>query len=126
MVPLRATLGLLLWVAALHGGTALAQDAFDDPSAPGDVPCIVLNRYEVHPLASTGAAARYRGEAVIENICGRAMEVHFCFLRTESTDGDDRTCFQGAVRPWALASIEDDDAPARITSPEYQWRFLRR
>lgn len=125
MAPLRAGFGVCLWVG-LSVGHAHAQDAFDDPSASGSVPCIVLNRYEIESLGRPHEPARYRAQAVIENICGRAMEVRFCFLRAEPVDGADRSCFQGPLRPWAVASVEDNDAPARITAPEYQWRYLRR
>jgi hypothetical protein len=125
MAPLRAGIGLCLG-AALSLGGAQAQDAFDDPSGSGSVPCIVLNRYEVESLGRPHEHARYRAAAVIENICGRAMEVRFCFLRAEPVDGADRSCFQGPLRPWAMASVEENDAPARITAPEYQWRHLRR
>jgi hypothetical protein len=125
MAPLRATLGLLLCAAALSAGGARAQDAFDDPSAPGSEPCIVLNRFEVTPLATANGPGHYRADAVIENVCARAMEVHFCFLRAQAADGNDRSCFQGPLRPWAMASVADDNVPTRVTSPEYQWRYLQ-
>ncbi len=124
MKSVRTVLGLGVVALALNVGGAWAAGSYDDPKAPDSMPCVVLNRYEVQRLSQPQQQPPlYRGKAVIENVCGRAVEVRFCFQRAASASDGDRSCFAGPLRPWALASVEEPGAPGRITAPEYEWRF---
>jgi hypothetical protein len=111
-------------VAVLAGHQAVAQ-GFDNPTDNG-TPCVHLNRYEVEPIrVSGGDGPMYRGDAMIENVCGRAVDVRFCFQYGPNEEGGvDTSCYQGPVRPWARANVASQPVPERISGPSYEWRYL--
>lgn len=115
--------GALLSASLLTGGSALAQQGWDNPR-DGGTPCIVLNNYAVEPVLWADGRTTFRGEADIENLCGRAMEVSFCFLQAGGDDAYARSCYAGPVRPWASARVEEQEAGSRIAGAEYEWRYL--
>ncbi len=121
---LSAAIGCGLAALALPA-PAQAQDngAFDNPGT-GSGPCMVLNRFEVTDVPAGENSTAYRGMAILENICGRAMEVSFCFELSEPVDDQSRSCFLGSVRPWDRVSVEEPGAGARIVAPELEWRYL--
>lgn len=121
MAGIGAALGLSMATLGASGARG-AEPEYDNPST-GAAPCIVLNRYEVEPYRNNDSTV-FRADATIENICGRTMEVRFCFLYSQAVDGKDRSCFSGPVRPWDTAEVVDPTAPARITRSDYQWRYL--
>jgi hypothetical protein len=112
------TLGLCL--AAVG---ADAADGFDNPSW-GGAPCLVLNDYQVR-TSRVADETVFRANATVENICGRTLEVAFCFLYAEPTEEDvDRSCHSAVMRPWTRAQAQAPSAPTRIVGTDYQWRFL--
>ena len=113
----------LCCVAVLLADRDAAAQAFDNPTM-GEAPCVFLNRYEVERVANGDDSPRYRGSATIENVCGRALEVQFCFNITSNEAGIEQNCFQGPVRPWAKSNVVSEETPARITGPSYEWRYL--
>jgi len=123
-------MGRFSMVAGVFGGIVLASSAvaaaedFDNPATNG-APCVFLDRYEVDPVAAEGEdGRRYRAEAMIQNVCGRALEVQFCFQYAPNDAGAERNCHEGSVRPWSKARVVEASAPARVTGPSYQWRYL--
>lgn len=118
----RPALALVTFTAALAAtSAALAQDQWDDP-APGESPCVMLNSYDVAPRGR-GEERTFGGEAALENLCGRSLEVSFCFLHPGDEEKD-RSCYQGPVRPWASTTVVTQGASSRIVGPEYHWRYL--
>ena len=114
---------LIALVTVPLGHGALAQEDFDNPT-PGSAPCIVLNGYEVQAYQLDPETPLYRGRATIENICGRTMDVAFCFVRTGPYDETERDCYGGPLRPGSTAELETPAVALRITSPEIKWRYL--
>lgn len=111
-------------VMVLTGHQAVAQ-GFDNPTDNG-TPCVHLNRYEVEPVRGSGAdGPMYRGDAMIANVCGRAVDVRFCFQYGPNEEGGvDTSCYQGPVRPWAQANVTSQPLQDRISGPSYEWRYL--
>ena len=100
-----------------------AAEGFDTPrSASG--PCLVLSSYEVSTSDAAAGERLFRANATVENICGRTLEVAFCFLYAEPTDSVDRSCYSAVVRPWSRAQAAAPSAATRIVGTDYQWRFL--
>lgn len=119
-------LGLVLGgcVLAVLGGRAVeAAEPFDNPSA-GATPCLALNRYEVTPTRTVEGISLYQASASVENICGRTLEVVFCFVYAEPVNDADRSCFGAMMRPWSNARVEVPGSPTRIVSTEYRWRYI--
>jgi len=114
----------LLAAGLLPATGATAAQGYDNPTL-GAAPCVVLNRYEVSQVATPAAGdSGYLARAHIENICGRALEVSFCFLYAQPVDGTARSCSRELLRPWSDAAVRHDASPVRVTGPDYQWRFL--
>jgi hypothetical protein len=113
---------LTMLTTLLLGGSALAQD-YDNPTM-GASPCIVLNDYRVRTVERGSESPLYRARATIENICGRTMDVAFCFVQAEPVDDQDRSCYGAALRPGSVAQVENPGVPVRITNPEISWRYL--
>lgn len=112
-----------LLTAGLLGGAALAQDAsYDNPNS-GTTPCIVLNKYEVRSFNLDSENPLYRAQAEIENICGRTMDVAFCFVTAEPINESDRSCYGGMLRPGGVAEVENPSVGVRVTGPDIQWRY---
>jgi hypothetical protein len=110
-------------LAVLGGQDAGAAESFDNPSA-GATPCLALNRYEVQPTRTPEGISLYQASASVENICGRTLEVVFCFIYAEPVNGADRSCFGAIMRPWSNAQVEAPVSPTRIVSTEYRWRYI--
>jgi hypothetical protein len=117
---LRCLLGLGLGLA-VTAGSAIAED-YDDP-ALGATPCVVLNSYASHAAAS-GGAETFRAEAGIENVCGRSVEVSFCFPLVEAVGDVERQCVTSTLRPWSKARVHVEELPGRIIGVDYHWRYL--
>ncbi len=119
-------------LASLLGGAVLAfttsaaqaqETSFDNPGTETG-PCVALNDYEVQRTTGAEGATAFRGTAVLENICGRAMEVKFCFRLAEPVDDKSENCFEGSIRPWDSVNVIDPAAGARIVGANYEWRYL--
>ena len=123
-MPARTVLiACLLAASALaRPGASATAATFDNPKV-GDAPCVNLNRFEV-TRAGSEDAPRYRADAVLENACGRSVEVSFCLMYAEAVEGADRHCVEELLRPWAASTVVHEGAPVRITGPEYRWRYL--
>lgn len=104
------------------GQAALAQEEYDSPRS-GNSPCIVLDEYIIDRVPGQGGEMTYRARATLGNICGRSMEVRFCFILAEATDAGDRICHSGTVRPGSQTSVETEVVPSRIVDREIVWRF---
>lgn len=128
------TLSLAGLLAAAIAGGAAAQDAapaeepppaFDNPTQ-GSVPCVVLNRYDVAPAAGEAdGGMQYQASAGVENICGRTLDVEFCFLTAAAEDGEaGRSCYGAALRPGASAEVNAPGATARVVGTDYRWKYL--
>lgn len=112
-------------LAAATAGGAAAQDApaeeppaFDNP-ALGTVPCVVLNGYDVAPTGN----AQYRASASLENICGRTLDVEFCFLTAGEEGEAGRSCYGAALRPWMSAQVNAPGSAARVVGTDYRWKY---
>jgi hypothetical protein len=113
---------LLTGLATAH--SARAADGYDDPSL-GTTPCVVLNRYELQRVGKRGAEnPRFGARAEMENLCGRTVEVSFCFLYAQPVDGHTERCFDELLRPWSGDAVAHPTGPVRITGPSYHWRYL--
>lgn len=110
-------------LAVLGGQGAGAVESFDNPSA-GATPCLALNRYEVKPTRTPEGISLYQASASVENICGRTLEVVFCFVYAEPVNEADRSCFGAIMRPWSNAQVEVPGSPTRVVSTEYRWRYI--
>ena len=110
-------LGVSVMVIGL-APSAEANETYDNPLR-GEAPCLVLNGYQ-----ASGNGDRFGAVANVENICGRSVEVSFCFPFVEPVDDVDRACQNGVVRPWATSTVAISDQPAKLTGPDYQWRYL--
>lgn len=120
---MKLTLPLALLVTASAGAAAAqTQESFDNPGI-GSVPCVVLKQYDTGQ-AKVGGELHYRATASLENICGRSLEVRFCFVYAEAVDEVDRSCYGTVLRPWASAEAKLADVGSRIVATEYQWRFI--
>lgn len=109
--------GLSLITTLVTVGAAHAQDAFDNPTL-GDTPCLVLKSYQ-----ATSNNAGYGAAAEVENICGRAVEVSFCFPLVAAGEDTEPYCRNGVIRPWATAEVKVDDLDNRLAGPDFQWRW---
>lgn len=125
------TLSLAGLLAAAIAGGAAAQDAapagdqpaFDNPTL-ASVPCVVLNRYDVAPSGHADGATQYRASASVENICGRTLDVEFCFLTAAAEGGEaGRSCYGAALRPGASAEVNAPGADARVVGTDYRWKY---
>ncbi len=120
MARIAVALGVAV-MGVLYGLGAQAAESYDNPTTATSAPCVVLSHYDAQAVArSTG----YKGRAKIENICGRSMAVLFCFRYAEPVNEVDRRCYQGALRPGESSEVELAEAPARLATPEFQWRYL--
>lgn len=99
------------------------QEGFDNPTM-GTAPCLVLTRYETGRGRLADGGQGHTATARFENVCGRSLEVSFCFLYMEPVEDRDRACYAGALRPWAASFAETPPAAARIAGPDYAWRYL--
>ena len=117
LIPLPAA-ALLLAAAA---PAAAAEAAFDNPGM-GSAPCVVLNQYAA-TTPGRGDAGTYAAFAELENICGRTVDVAFCFQLAEASGGEDALCVDGIIRPWSTAKRIAIESPVRITGPQYRWRY---
>lgn len=106
--------------AAAQEAPAPATDGFDNPKL-GSVPCIVLNRYDVEPAGQS----QYRASAGVENICGRTLDVEFCFLTTAEEGEVGRSCYGAALRPWMKADVTKPGGPGRVVGTDYRWKYAR-
>jgi hypothetical protein len=95
-----------------------AQDGYDNPSL-GSAPCLVLKSYR-----STVSGETFGADATVENICGRSIEVAFCFPYLAPAEEAESHCVNGMIRPRAAAAIEVEDLPAQLSGPDYKWRYL--
>jgi hypothetical protein len=107
-------------MVVLYGQIAGAAESYDNPTN-GTAPCVVLSHYDARAL---GRQPVYRAQATIENICGRSMDVRFCFRYAVATDDGDQRCFQGTLRPGASTAVEVARSQTRLAGPEFQWRYL--
>jgi hypothetical protein len=110
----------LLSAAAAVGLASMvnASDGYDNPGT-GDTPCVVLESYQ--SLASgTGS---FGAEATVENICGRSVEIAFCFPFVAPGEDTEPHCTSRLIRPWATSRIAVTDLPARLAGPDYRWRW---
>ncbi len=137
-LPLLAAAGVCASVVVMaDGGAAVATaqeappqeapaaappPAFDNPTL-GTVPCIVLNRYDVAPAGRVGDEAQYRASASVENICGRTLDVEFCFLTAAQEGEAGRSCYGAALRPWTSAEVNAPGSAARVVGTDYRWKY---
>ena len=124
MQPVPLALGLAFLLAA---GAASAQGAkqegYDNPTA-GTAPCLVLDRYETGTASLSDGKPGHKASAGFQNICGRALEVSFCFLYMEPVEDKDRACYAGSLRPYGRSYAVNGATPTRIAGPDYAWRYL--
>jgi len=119
----RRGLALACWATVLLGsGLPAAGQEFDNPKT-GNAPCIVLSRYQVEEGRSSEGQPEHRASAALRNICGRSVEITFCFAYREPVNGVDRSCFGGLVRPWSDSQVQTPTGPVMITGFEQQWRY---
>ncbi len=98
-------------------GAANAQDSYDNPTL-GETPCLVLKSYQ-----ATNDAQGYGATAEVENICGRSVEVNFCFPLVAAGEDTEPYCQDGVIRPWATAEVRVDDLDNRLAGPDFRWRW---
>lgn len=99
------------------------QEAYDSPQM-GTAPCIVVDEYIIDRVPDQGGQIAYRARVKLGNICGRSMDVRFCFMLAEPTDAGDRICHAGTVRPGSQTTIATDVVPTRIVDREIAWRYV--
>ncbi|NJO37253.1 MAG: hypothetical protein HC871_06085 [Rhizobiales bacterium] len=99
-------------------GAALAEETYDNPTL-GSAPCLVLKSYQ----AINHGAAGYGAKAEVENICGRSVEVDFCFPLIDAGEDTEPYCRNGVIRPWATAEVRVDDLDNRLAGPDFRWRW---
>ena len=109
-------LSLVLPLAAV--GTAHGQDSYDNPML-GETPCLVLKSYR----ALNNGASGYGATAEVENICGRSVEVNFCFPLVAAGEDSEPYCQTDVIRPWATAEVEVADLDNRLAGPDFHWRW---
>ena len=95
-----------------------ASETYDNPSM-GSTPCVILNSYQ----ASANGAETFGAEATVENVCGRSVEVSFCFPFVSPGEDTEPHCTSGLIRPWAKSEVVVSDLPSRLAGPDYQWRW---
>ena len=98
---------------------AAAGETYDNP-AMGDTPCIVLKSYQ----ANANGIESYGADATVENVCGRSVEIAFCFPLVAPGEETEPHCTSSVIRPWATSNVSVSDLPARLAGPDYQWRWL--
>lgn len=116
--------------AATVAGAAVAQEAaeppadgFDNPTL-GSVPCVVLNEYDVAPTGQIEGETQYRAYASVENVCGRTLDVEFCFITAAVDEGEaGRTCYGAALRPWMSAEVTKPGGAGRVVGTDYRWKY---
>ena len=96
---------------------------FDNPMM-GDTPCLVLSRYDSGRAPGARNNAQSPARADFENICGRALEISFCFLYAQPVEDEDRACYAGSLRPYERSYAVNPPVPVRIAGPDYYWRYL--
>jgi len=101
--------------------TAQAGDDYDNPSM-GSTPCITVDTYRVREVA--GGALPYKVDAILQNICGRSVELSLCLVYVTPVEGVDRSCYGSLVRPGSRAQILGAGVPVRVSRPEYSWRYI--
>lgn len=106
-------------VVIAFASIAKAAETYDNPTM-GDTPCVVLKSYQ----ANANGADNYGAEAEVENVCGRSVEVAFCFPLVAPGEDTEPHCTNGVIRPWATSRVEVSDLPARLAGPDYSWRWL--
>ena len=122
MARIDATIGLGLLLGASVFAVR-AGEHYDNPVA-GPGPCVVLEEYSVRPAATTGEPGGYEADVVIENICGRSVDVALCLVYAKPLEDRDRSCFGGLIRPWSRTEIRGAAIPTRASRPEYNWRYI--
>lgn len=111
-----------LWMLPLLAALASPPaPAYDNPTQ-GTMSCVGLTYFQV-TRAGAGAAS-HGAMARIENLCGRAVEVSFCFRYAQPVEGSDAHCVVQPLRPGGENGIELSDSPVLITGPEYRWKYL--
>lgn len=118
MLGWRYLLGVssvMLGLAPMAG----AAESYDNP-AMGETPCVVLKSYQ----ALANGTESYGAEATVENVCGRSVEIAFCFPFVAPGEDTEPHCTNGVIRPWATSRVEVNDLPARLAGPDYNWRWL--
>ena len=118
MLGWRCILGASAVLIGL-GSTAKAAGSYDNPTM-GDTPCVVLKSYQ----AIADGTDSYGAEATVANVCGRSVEVAFCFPFVAPGEDTEPHCTSGLLRPWATSRVEVSDLPAQLATPDYQWRWL--
>lgn len=109
--------GLGAILAAVSGTSgAAATETFDNPMS-GGVPCMTLISHSVDP-----DSGGFKARAVLENVCGRTMDVSVCFNHV-GADGASESCYGGIVRPTDTTVVVDRNAGGRIIGPTYEWRY---
>ena len=116
--------GMVLLAGLTAGRAASAAGDYDNPTL-GIAPCVVLNSYAATRTSKRKAEdPRYAARAAVENICGRTLELSFCFLYAEEVDGNNRHCVDEMIRPGSGTKVSHEGVPVRVTAPEYRWRYL--
>ncbi len=116
MQACRYLLGVVLMISLAP--SAKASEAYDNPGM-GDTPCVILQTYQ----ASNGDSS-FGAAATLENVCGRSVEVSFCFPFVTTDDGIEPHCRNDVLRPWGTSRIVVSDLPAKLANPDYSWRWL--
>ena len=109
LLALAAAVALIPW--------AEASETYDNPTM-GDTPCVILQSYQTSNGGESFGAA-----ATLENVCGRSVEVTFCLPFVTSEESDEPHCSNGLLRPWGTSHIKVSDLPAKLASPDYNWRW---
>jgi len=97
---------------------AEASETYDNPTM-GTTPCVILQSYQ----SSSNTADSFGAKATVENVCGRSIEVSFCFPFIAANEDIEPHCTNGLLRPWATTRIEVSDLPAKLANPNYHWRW---
>ncbi|MCB1743360.1 MAG: hypothetical protein KDK91_23490 [Gammaproteobacteria bacterium] len=126
----RITRSLLVVAATLCWMGPASGEGFDNPTRAG-IGCIALDEFRARPTVPlrsppTGrqSQAGHSASAVVENLCGRTVEMKFCFLLA-SGDADKRqACSEQLVRPSERARVTLKLSELRIIGSEYEWRYL--
>lgn len=123
----RLSLFLGLCIAQSPFALALAagdaDQAYDNPTM-GSVPCVVMNEYRITESEASDGHEAFQGNAVVENLCSRSVDVAFCFVYVQPNEDADQTCFGGVVRPGSRSAIRNAALPVQAGRPEYQWRYI--
>ena len=117
MLEWRYLFGVASATLAL-ASVATASESYDNPTL-GGTPCVVLKSYQ----ALSNGADSFGAEAMVENVCGRSLDVSFCFPLVGMDEASEPHCANGLLRPWATSKVAVSDLPARLAGPDYSWRW---